>query len=233
MKKISKQRSGQIETTIKPKYDFERIYWAKNETICGIDEVGRGCLAGPVVTAAAILKPHKKYHLLIDSKLLTEQELQKAYKWLQKNALFNVGIHSARIIDTHNIYQATALCMKQAFLHLTTNIVQQPNLIVIDAMPLNLTNTVHASIKTESMIKGESKSASIAAASIIAKVTRDAIITRIGSAFPVYQLNAHKGYCTKLHQHAVKQYQTSIIHRKSYSTNFITDQTNEQQSIFC
>jgi len=229
MKITPKCRSSRKDNECK-NYPLEKNYWKENKIICGIDEAGRGCMAGPVVIAAAILKPNTQHKFLIDSKKLTPDQLLFMYDWLLDKSVFSISIGSPRIIDQHNIYQATAKQMRTALIHLFAK-TSKPDLIAIDAMPIKLTNTPYFDIETISLIQGESKSTSIAAASIIAKVTRDRIITRIAESFPGYGLEQHKGYCTKLHQKNTLFLKPTIIHRNSFLTKLIGDTLNEQQSI--
>lgn len=214
-------------------YNFEHEYWSKKLLVCGIDEVGRGCLAGPVVTAAAILHPGAFNPLLIDSKKLSTQNLLKIYKWLIHHCTYSIAIGSNSFIDRHNIYQATQQMMKQALLNILTKQNTQPSLILIDAMPLTLQTTPFDHITIKSFTQGESKSASIAAASIIAKVTRDEIITRMAQTFPNYGFELHKGYGTALHKKNLIKFKPSIIHRETFLKKILTDTNHEQQSIFC
>lgn len=231
MKKSSKQRSDAIYKE-KNFYPIEKHYWIENKTICGVDEAGRGCMAGPVVVAAAILKVNTEHKLLIDSKKLSAKELVFMYNWLLDKCIFSVGITSPRMIDKHNIYQATARQMRLTLVHILSK-ASRPDLIAIDAMPLNLDNTPYQEIEIQSMIQGESKSASIAAASIIAKVTRDMIMARTEKSFPGYGLEKHKGYCTLEHKRNTLTLQPSIIHRDSFLSWINTGNNDEQRSIFC
>lgn len=201
------------------KDDFERAEWHENRLVCGIDEVGRGCLAGPVVVAAAILFPNKKSSLIKDSKLLDTEELQKAYNWLARNSWHSVAIVNHRDIDIYNIYYATLRAMKRAAIQLFSHCPQKPSTILVDAMPLNLAKTAYEEINVYHFPFGESKSSSIAAASIIAKVKRDELMRRMSSSFPQYHFARHKGYCTKLHQQAVSAHGRSIIHRLRFLEN--------------
>lgn len=215
-------------------YTYEQKFWNKNLFICGVDEVGRGCLAGPVVTAAAILHKDAMHPQLIDSKQLTKTQLSSMYQWLIKNCTYSIGINNARIIDKKNIYQATKLTMKQALLHLLATTPHQPSLILIDAMPITLTDTSYKAITCTSLIKGESQSASIAAASIIAKVTRDNIMKRLHNAFPCYNLQQHKGYATAYHRSALLKQQPSVLHRYTFLTKLLAQKDyHEQQTSFC
>jgi ribonuclease HII len=233
MKNSRIHRLEQAEATKKGPYALERNQWKQGFVMCGVDEAGRGCLAGPVVVAAAILQKNVRHQLLIDSKKLSPQQLEFMYNWLQTRCLFTVSIASARIIDQHNIYQTTAKYMRQALLHILSIAPELPKLIAIDAMPLQLFATPYQDIEIQSFIKGESRSASIAAASIIAKVTRDRIMKRLETTFPGYGLEAHKGYCTKQHQENIRKLKPAIIHRTSYLTWLKKDQLHDQQTIFC
>ena len=158
------------------KNQFETDAWAQNRVVCGIDEVGRGCLAGPLVTAAVILPPHKLSPLLKDSKVLTEAERLKAFAWINKYCWYGVGIVHNRIVDKHNIWHATLIAMKRALLHALSACPQTPQAILIDAMPLELSDTSYNGIPVHYFPQGERKSSSIAAASIVAKVKRDAMM---------------------------------------------------------
>lgn len=217
-------------------YETERFFWQKNQLICGVDEVGRGCLAGPIVTAAVILYPNAYHAKLKDSKLLSSIQIENIYQWVTKNSFCAIGISNNRTIDQKNIYKTTQLTMKKAILHLLKMTDQLPARILIDAMPLDLKNTPYQNIPLQSLIKGELKSASIAAASIIAKATRDEIIKKIDQAFPLYGFLHHKGYATATHIQALKAHQASIIHRKTFIKNFQKDtihDLSEQQNLFC
>jgi len=143
---------------------FERSAWEKDLLVCGIDEVGRGCLAGPVVTAATILFPNKKSRLVKDSKLMTPEELQKAYRWISKNAIFTYAVLNNRQIDNYNIYHATLRAMKRAAMQLFAQCDQLPHQLLVDAMPLDLSATPYSQIDVIHFPFGESRSSSIAAA---------------------------------------------------------------------
>lgn len=214
-------------------FSFEQKAWQLKEIICGVDEVGRGCLAGPIVTAALVLKTNAIHDDLKDSKLLSPVKLKKIYKWIIKNSTYCIGISNNRTIDQKNIYQATKITMKKAILGLAQQKI--PTKIVIDAMPIDLQNTTLRNISVESWTKGESKSATIAAASIVAKVTRDTMMEKMNNNFPSYQLAKHKGYATKVHQEALQTNYASIIHRHSFLTKILesSKHDNKQQSLFC
>jgi ribonuclease HII len=210
------------------KNQFEKLAWQEGAMVCGIDEVGRGCLAGPVVTAAAILLPGKQNFCLKDSKLLSQQELQTAYKWVTKNAIFSTSLVNHREIDVYNIYYATMKAMKRALMQLLAHCPQLPRAVLIDAMPLDLSGTPYHDLAVYSFPFGEQRSTSIAAASIIAKVTRDNLMHKLAASFPQYHLAQHKGYCTKMHQEAVRTFGSSIIHRERFLENKSFAQKKEQ-----
>ena len=212
------------------KNHFEQETWALNGYIIGIDEVGRGCSAGPVVAAAVMLHPHAKHPLLKDSKLLTHAELEKAAEWIKKHAWWGIGIASNHTIDTVNIYKATQEAMCRALAQLQSITPQKPSKILVDAMPLTQ-QTFQA--ETLYFIKGERKSTSIAAASIIAKVYRDQLMEKLSFSFPGYQLAKHKGYCTPCHQLATATYGMSIIHRSKWFEDKQPKEENGQQNLFC
>ena len=175
--------------------------------IAGVDEVGRGPLIGPVVTAAVILPINYKLDGLTDSKKLSEKKRDKFYDIIMRDAIsVGIGIKDEKIIDEVNIYEATKLAMYDAINNL--NVI--PEHILIDAMPLNL------DIPTTSIIKGDAKSLSIAAASVIAKVTRDRMMYELDKKYPLYGFGKHKGYPTKLHIEALNKYGIIPGYRKTY-----------------
>ena len=171
------------------KYEKE-LYKDGIKFICGVDEVGRGPLVGPVVAAAVILPIN--YHLdgLNDSKKLSEKKREELYPKIIKDAIcYGIGMTDAKTIDEVNIYQATKLAMYEAINSLKI----KPEHVLIDAMPLDLV------MPSTSIIHGDATSASIAAASIVAKVTRDHMMDELDDLYPVYGFRKHKGYPTKLH----------------------------------
>lgn len=215
-------------TTTKRKPDFKRqMYeseaWARSEVVCGVDEVGRSCLAGPVVAAAAILRPKAKHKLLKDSKVLTAQEREEAYAWLMKNCSFAVGITHHRLIDSRNIYQATLIAMKRAVVQLLAAAPKAPSLVLVDAMPVIID---HVDIPVVYFVYGEKQSASIAAASIIAKVTRDRLMERVSSVLPGYVFESNKGYGTQDHKKGIKEHGLTFMHRMSFI------RTAEEEALF-
>lgn len=178
---------------------YEReLYEEGINLIAGVDEVGRGPLYGPVVTAAVILPKNYYVEGLTDSKKLTAKKRDVFYDIIMRNALcVSIGIKSAERIDEINIYEAT----KEAMYDAINNLSIKPEHILIDAMKLQ-----NLEIPSTSIIKGDAKSESIAAASIIAKVTRDRMLDREGEIHPEYGFERHKGYPTKQHIEAVKKY---------------------------
>ena len=151
-------------TMIFEKNYYENSAWKNKRVICGIDEVGRSCLAGPLVTAAVILPCRKDFHLLKDSKKLSLQERNTAYNWIQKNCWYATALVDHRTIDQKNIYQATLAAMKRAVLHCLIKSPQRPSAFVVDAMPLSLANTNYKDTPIHFFNKGEDFSTSIAAA---------------------------------------------------------------------
>lgn len=210
------------------KNQFEQAAWTQNQVVCGIDEVGRGCLAGPLITAAVILPPQKTNPLLKDSKLMTENQRLKAYAWITKHCWYGVGIVHNRLIDQHNIWRATLISMKRALLHALNACPLQPASILIDAMPLELSDTSYHGIPVHYFPKGERKSSSIAAASILAKVRRDALMNTFDGIFPGYHFADHKGYSTQKHMDSLAINHRSVIHRNSFLHAF--DQKQEASS---
>lgn len=188
------------------KYEKE-LYDNGINLIAGVDEVGRGPLIGPVVAAAVILPKNYKLEGLTDSKKLSEKKRDKFYEIIKRDAIsIGIGLMDEKVIDDVNIYEATKLAMKEAI----NNLCVVPEHILIDAMPLEL------SIPTTSIIKGDAKSESIAAASVIAKVTRDKMMYDLDKKYPMYGFKNHKGYPTKKHIEALKEYGLIDGYRKTY-----------------
>ncbi len=206
---------------------FEKSLWEQQKLVVGIDEVGRGCLAGPLVTAAVILPLGKTSPLLKDSKILTESERLEAYQWIVARCSYQVGLVHHRIIDTHNIWQATLIAMKRAVVNLLPQVPQRPGAILVDAMPLQLHDTGFFDIPVYYFNKGETYSSSIAAASIIAKVTRDGLMKKYDLLFPGYQFEKHKGYATQLHHSCIQKERHLIIHRESFLGAYRLEEEDE------
>ena len=189
-------------------YAYEEQLYQKGITyIAGIDEAGRGPLAGPVVAAAVILKKGVRLKNVDDSKKLSEKQRQKALIEIKENSLaIGIGIASVDEIDRINIYRAAREAMHSAIKQLKI----KPEYLLIDAMPMEI------DIPSQSIIKGDQKSISIAAASIIAKTTRDQYMIEMDKVFPLYNFKQHKGYGTKEHMELIKRHGYTPIHRKTY-----------------
>ncbi len=189
-------------------YRYERKLNEKGiNLICGIDEVGRGPLVGPVVASAVILP--KNYHLegLTDSKKLSKKKREQFYDIIMKDAIsVGIGVVDSFQIDEINIYEASRLAMEKAL----SNLKVTPEYILTDAMPLNV------NIPTLPIIKGDIKSQTISAASVIAKVYRDDLMDKLHDSYPYYNFKKNKGYPTKEHIEAIKKYGIIKEHRKTY-----------------
>jgi len=177
--------------------------------VAGIDEAGRGPLAGPVVSAAVILPDFFNCPGITDSKKLSEKKRQDFFPIIQEQALaVGVGIADQKEIDQINILKASLLSMKRAM----ENLKFIPDYLLIDGK-----FTIDSQLPQEAIIKGDSKSISIAAASIIAKVTRDGIMKEVDSQFPEYGFARHKGYPTKLHKQAIIEHGPCPVHRRTFN----------------
>jgi len=198
---------------------FENEYWEKNEQLCGIDEVGKGCLFGPLVFGCVILPQHHAPTFLIDSKLLTAEKRAVAATWIQKNCIYATTSIDPWIIDTYGINQSTIIAVKRLLHDMTELTNKQIKLILTDHMHIGLTHIRNTPIISAPY--GESWSASIAAASIIAKVTRDRLMQKIAKLFPRFAVEKNKGYGTKLHINGARDSGLSILHRKTYCKNLI------------
>lgn len=192
--------------------EFDREYKIYG-TICGIDEAGRGPLCGPVVAAAVILPDEYNILYINDSKKLSETKREEVYKEIDKYAVaYGVGIVSPERIDEINILQATYEAMRTAIHKLSVT----PDILLNDAVTIPMVD-----IKQVPIIKGDAKSQSIAAASIVAKVTRDHLMEEYDKLYPEYGLAKHKGYGTAAHIKAIKEYGPCPIHRRTFIKNFI------------
>ena len=194
--------------------EYEKKY-ASFSYICGIDEVGRGPLAGPVVAGAVILPKDCDILYLNDSKQLSEKKREELYALIMEKALATgLGVVSPERIDEINILQATYEAMRQAIGKLKC----QPQLLLNDAVTIP-----GVSIKQVPIIKGDAKSISIAAASIIAKVTRDRMMVEYDRTYPQYGFASNKGYGAKAHIEAIKKFGPTPIHRRSFIGNFVSE----------
>lgn len=189
--------------------EFEtELYESGINYIAGIDEVGRGPLVGPVVTAAVILPKDFYDERINDSKKLTEKKRELLYDVIMENAVsVGIGISSEDVIDKINILEAT----KKAMIEAVNNLSVKPEHLLIDAVKLNI------DIPQTSIIKGDAKSESIAAASIVAKVTRDRMMIELDKIHPEYDFKHNKGYGTKKHIEAIEKYGIIKEHRKTFA----------------
>ncbi len=188
--------------------EYENELYNKGITlIAGVDEVGRGPLVGPVVTAAVILPKDFFMEEINDSKKLSEKKRDMLYPIIMENAIsVGIGVIDNKIIDKINILEATKIAMKEAI----NNLSVKPEHVLIDAVKLDI------DIPFTSIIKGDAKSESIAAASIIAKVTRDKMMYELDKIYPEYDFKNNKGYGTKKHIEAIKEYGIIDKHRMSF-----------------
>lgn len=191
----------------------KRLYSKGYEYICGIDEAGRGPLCGPVVAAAVILKKGDKIEGVNDSKKLSEKKREQLFDTIKERAVaYSVGIVDEKTIDEINILEATRLAMKKAVEGLSV----EAEYALVDAekkVPIDIPYTP--------IIKGDALSESIAAASIIAKVTRDRMIIELDSKYPEYNFAKNKGYGTKQHTDAIKEHGLCPAHRRSFCKKFV------------
>lgn len=202
----------------------EELYLKGTTSIAGIDEAGRGPLAGPVVVACVVMPRDSMIEGVNDSKKVSEKKREKLYDLIIEEALgYGVGIISQEEIDRINILNATKEGLTNAIKELEKDLKQKnrefekPEIILVDA--LTKIDTDH--IPYKSIIKGDAKSYSIAAASIIAKVTRDRIMRQWAEVYPMYGFEKHKGYGTAMHISAIKEYGLCPLHRRSFVKNIV------------
>jgi len=190
-------------------YRYERAAWRSGLAhVAGVDEAGRGPLAGPVVAAAVILNPERRLKGLEDSKLLTPARREVLFKQILEHAVgVGTGIVDPQTIDQVNILEATRLAMRQALSRLSPH----PNLVLIDAVRLQ-----PLAWPQRALVRGDRRSASIAAASIVAKVTRDRLMVEADHLFPQYGFRRHKGYPTPEHLAALRHHGPCPIHRRTF-----------------
>ncbi len=207
--KLEKERERLKEMRI-----YEEKY-ADYELICGVDEVGRGPLAGPVFTAAVILPKDCEILYLNDSKKLSEKKREELFLEISEKALaIGIGSCTPEEIDEFNIKQATRKAMLQA----VQNLELQPGIVLVDAETIT-----GLDIRQVPIIKGDAKSVSIAAASIIAKVTRDHLMEEYDKIYPQYGFVSNKGYGSAAHMEALRQFGPCPIHRRSFIKNILSD----------
>ena len=207
-------KEKEIERLTNLKKEENKLYEKNIKLICGIDEAGRGPLAGPVVVGAVILPENSFIEGVNDSKKISEKKREKLYEEIVKEAIdYSVGIVDQKTIDEINILNATKLGVKLAL----EGLKQKPEIIMVDA----LNNIDTLGIPYISVIKGDAKNYCIAAASIIAKVTRDRIMREWDEVYPAYGFAKHKGYGTAEHIRIIKEIGPCILHRKSFIKNFV------------
>lgn len=208
---MAKEQDGMLSN-----YEFDRAIYADGYiAVCGVDEAGRGPLAGPVYAAAVILDPAREIEGLNDSKKLSEKKRERLFDQIQREAVaWSVASASVEEIELLNILQATFLAMKRA----VDGLAVPPELAIIDGnqTPPGL------SVPSRTIVKGDALSASIAAASILAKVSRDRFMAEMDQRYPQYQFARHKGYGTALHIRLIREYGPSPIHRPSFLRKILT-----------
>ena len=207
-------KEKELERLTKLKEIEKDLYHKGLKSICGIDEAGRGPLAGPVVVAGVIMPQNSMIEGINDSKKVSEKKREKLYALIIEEAIsYSVAIIGQDVIDDINILNAT----KSGVTKVVDELEVKPDLIIVDA----LTHINTRGIPYESIIKGDAKCYNIAAASILAKVTRDRIMREWDEVYPQYGFISHKGYGTAKHIAAIKEYGLCPIHRKTFTKNFI------------
>jgi ribonuclease HII len=194
--------------------DMERTLWAQNiEHIAGVDEAGRGPLAGPVVAAAVIFPKEFVIYGVDDSKKLSARKREELFIMISQQAMsVGVGIIDHKVIDRINILQATHVAMRRAL----ENLAVKPDYVLVDGNSFK-----HDTLHFQNIISGDAKSFTIAAASIIAKVTRDRLMCELDAFFPQYGFAKHKGYGTRQHIEAIRTYGICEIHRRSFHPSIL------------
>ena len=212
MRKISEEKLALERQRLEGMREFENKY-SDLGAVAGIDEAGRGPLAGPVVAAAVILPKDIFLPFLNDSKKVTEKRRDGLFDQIKQEALaYGIGIASNALIDEINILQATYEAMREAISKLN----KTPDILLVDAVHIPDIN-----IKQVGIVKGDAKSVNIAAASILAKVTRDRLMLEYDKIYPEYGFASNKGYGTAKHIEALKAYGACDIHRRSFIGNFV------------
>lgn len=207
-------KEKELERLLELKKIEKDLYEKGFENICGIDEAGRGPLAGPVVVAGVIMPKDSMIEGVNDSKKVSEKKREKLYDLIIEEAIsYSVAIIGQDVIDDINILNAT----KQGVAEVVRGLDVKPNLILVDALTHIDTN----GIPYDSIVKGDAKCYNISAASILAKVTRDRIMRQWDEIYPQYGFYSHKGYGTAKHIAAIKEYGLCPIHRKSFTKNFV------------
>ena len=214
MRKISEEKLALERARLEGMREFENKY-SDLAYVAGIDEAGRGPLAGPVVAAAVILPKDIFLPFLNDSKKVTEKRRDVLFDEIKQNAIaYGIGIASNTLIDEINILQATYEAMREA----VNALEKTPDVLLVDAVHIPDIN-----IKQVGIVKGDAKSVNIAAASILAKVTRDRLMAEYDKIYPEYGFASNKGYGTATHIAALKEIGPCAIHRKSFIGNFVSE----------
>ncbi len=186
--------------------DYEIRFWRDGLLVAGVDEAGRGPLAGPVVAGAVILKPGTEPFLKVDSKRLTPKEREEVFEEIKGRAIaVGVGVVDSAVIDRINILQATKLAMKRALEDLRTDF----DVVISDYVRIE-------GYECLPVVKGDERSLSCACASVVAKVVRDRIMERFHDVYPEYEFSRHKGYPTKRHRELIRKFGITDIHRRSF-----------------
>lgn len=198
-------------------WEIEDLHFENGlRVICGVDEAGRGPLAGPVCAAAVILPPHIQIPGLNDSKKLSDKKRRELFPVIKEQAIaYGIGIATQEEIDEINILQATFLAMERAMAQLQL----KPELALIDG-----NRERDFGVPVQTVVKGDSRSASIAAASVLAKVTRDDLMLELAKEYPQYGFEIHKGYGTKAHYAALREHGPCAIHRMTFLKKFYGNQ---------
>lgn len=211
-------KEQEIERLTNLKKYEENLYSEGNKLICGVDEAGRGPLAGPVAVGAVVMKNDSMLEWVNDSKKVTEKRREILYdKIIEDSLAWSVQLISEKDIDELNILNATKKGVTLAIKDIMEQLKTKPDIIILDA--LREIDTFN--IPYQSIIKGDATCYSISCASILAKVTRDRLMKQYDEEYPEYGFAKHKGYGTKMHIDAIKQYGPTEIHRKTFIENFI------------
>ena len=208
----ARKSTARERARLKAMFEFERAWYERGATlVCGVDEAGRGPLAGPVAVGACIMPPDRPIAGVNDSKLLTAEKREALYEKIVAAAVaWKVVLIDEKVIDEINILQATMRGMREAVAGLSP----APEAVLIDAVKLDLP------MPSQSIIKGDARSYSIACASILAKVTRDRLMVRYDQLYPQYGFALHKGYATRAHLEALEEFGRCPIHRESFLKKF-------------
>ena len=199
--------------------DYEHKYWSQDQYVLGIDEAGRGPLAGPLAVAGVVFEKGYENPNIYDSKSISEKKRDAMFEMIKEDALFfEIIIVEPEVIDHYNIYRATQLAMMQIAKDIPSDVV------ITDAMPIKIDRP------SEAVVKGDQLSISIAAGSILAKVTRDRLMVEYDKIYPEYGFASHKGYGTKKHMEALDKYGITPIHRMSYKP--VAKRAEKQLSLF-